>query len=406
MNSVCLYFQIHQPFRLRSDYRFFDIGRDHNYFNESLNQSLIRRISDECYIPTNEILLQKINELKGKFKVTFSISGMALEQFEKYSPHTITSFKKLADTGCVEFLAETYYHSLAYNFSEKEFAEQIAMHSDAIKRIFNVKPTSFRNTELIYDNRLATIVEKAGYDAVLTEGANQILGWKNPNFVYQPKPCKKLKILLRNFTLSDDLAFRFTNRGWADYPLTTEKYASWIHKIAGAGEVVNLFMDYETFGEHHKRDTGIFEFIAALPNAVLANEDFTFATISEAANKYNPMAKIDVPYTISWADMEKDVTAWTGNDLQNSSLEMLYSIEKNIKALKNSELLDTWRKLQTSDHFYYMCTKWASDGAVHTYFNPYRTAEDAFVIYNNVLNDLDILQKRMTAAKKNKIPNE
>lgn len=395
MVSVCFYFQVHQPFRLRTDYNFFCIGRDHAYEDEKTNREVIRKVSDKCYLPANRIMLDLIRKHKGRFRISYSISGVCLEQFEKYAPEVIESFQELVATGCVELLNETYYHSLAFNFSRREFHAQVHAHREKIRKLFGVTPVVFRNTELIYNNDIAVEVEKMGFKAVLAEGANQILGWHSPNYVYQPEPCANTHLLLKNYRLSDDLAFRFSDKNWNQWPLGADKYASWIHKIAGSGEVVNLFMDYETFGEHQWAGTGIFDFLSELPEKVLAHPDFRFQTPSEVIASCQPVAKLNVPYFISWADVERDLTAWMGNSLQDSSLQMAYSLEEPVLKSGNAGLIHTWRKLLTSDHFYYMCTKWFSDGDVHKYFNPYTSPYDAYVVYINVLNDIKETLKQL-----------
>jgi len=336
----------------------------------------------------NTLLLSLIDKFEGRFKVSFSLSGIVLEQLEKYNPEVLELFKKLAKTGAVEFLNETYYHSLSFLFSRKEFKEEVKLHQKKIKELFGETPTTFRNTELIYNNELAKVIETLGYRTILAEGADHILGWRSPNFLYQPKDCYKLSLLLKNYRLSDDIAFRFSNRDWPEYPLTADRYANWIHNTAGNGEVINLFMDYETFGEHQWVETGIFEFMRILPEKILAHRDFQFITPREAREFYSPVAQIDCPYFCSWADIERDLTAWVGNPLQDAALELAYSLEKNVKKTKDQDMIKSWRKLLTSDHFYYMCTKWFSDGDVHKYFNPYQTPYDAFVVYTNVVNDL------------------
>jgi alpha-amylase len=386
---------VHQPFRLRKDYSFFDIGVNHNYDDEENNRAICNKVSQKCYIPTNTALLELIEKFQGKFKVAFSITGTAIEQFQRYNPEVLDLFKKLAATGCVEFIDETYYHSLAFLYSRTEFKAQVKLHQELMRDLFGQTPRTFRNTELIFNNDLAKFVEDMGYRTILTEGADQVLGWRSPNFVYQPKGCYKLVMLMKNYKLSDDIAFRFSNRTWEEWPLSTEKYARWLHALSGNGEIVNLFMDYETFGEHQWADTGIFEFLRALPGAVLAHPDFQFINPGEASKFYTPFSQIDAPYFISWADVERDLTAWIGNPLQNSALEMVYGLEARIKKAQDPELLATWRRLLTSDHFYYLCTKWFSDGDVHKYFNPYNSPYDAYVVYTNIINDLtETLKKR------------
>ncbi|OGM30361.1 alpha-amylase [Candidatus Woesebacteria bacterium RIFCSPHIGHO2_01_FULL_41_10] len=393
MSSVCFYFHVHQPHRIKK-YRHFNIGQDSDYFNYKGNQGpdnefIIQKVSEKCYLPTNAVLLELLNKYP-EFRVSFSITGVILEQFEQYSPETLESFQKLVDTGRVEILSETYYHSLAFLYSKEEFWRQVMMHRKKIEEIFGVTPTVFRNTELIYSNEVAQEVEKMGYKGILSEGADHILGWRSPNFVYRPKGTKKIGLLLKNYKLSDDIAFRFSARWWEEYPLTAEKFAHWVNQTNGNGNVVNLFMDYETFGEHQWADTGIFDFLRALPEHVLAHPDNDFVTPSEAIERYEPMAELDFPFYVSWADVERDLTAWLGNPMQHDAIRKLYSMEKLVLGSKNKELIEDWRRLTTSDHFYYMCTKWFADGDVHAYFSPYESPYDAFRYYMNVLKDLEV----------------
>ncbi len=386
MKTVCLYFQVHQPWRLKV-YRFFNMGKDHNYLDDFTNRAIMQKVARQCYLPMNALLLRLIKDNKGKFRCSFSITGTAVEQFKAYAPEVLDSFKALAETGCVEFLAETYSHSLASLRSEEEFTEQVKLHAAMIKREFGVKPTAFRNTELIYSDSIAATVSRMGFKTMLAEGAKHVLGWKSPNFLYTDATDNKLRLLLRNYKLSDDIAFRFSNEGWDQYPLTADKFASWV--AAENGDVVNLFMDYETFGEHQKASTGIFDFVKALPKALLSTQQVEFATVSEAA-------VLHCPHAMSWADEERDITAWLGNELQNEAFEKLYSLAPKVKALKNKDFEFVWNFMQTSDHFYYMATKWLSDGDVHSYFNPYGSAYEAFINYMNVLSDFEI---ELTKAK-------
>lgn len=388
MVNLCFYFQVHQPNRLKK-YTFFDIGHDHFYEDDVKNAEILRRVAAKCYLPTNAIMLDLINRYNGAFRIAYSISGTAIEQFKKFSPETLDSFKRLADTGCVEFLGETFNHSLSFIFSREEFKRQVARHKELIQKELNYTPTSFRNTELIYNNDVAFEVEKLGYNAIMADGADRIMGWRSPNFVYLPQSCTKLKLLLKNYRLSDDIAFRFSNRDWAEFPLTAEKFASWVHQINGNGETVNLFMDYETFGEHQWSETGIFDFLRALPEKIFAHPDFKFATPTETASSLSPVSKLDVPDFMSWADVERDLTAWLGNKLQNDSFSAVYRLEEQVLRTGNPDLIHTWQALQTSDHFYYMCTKWFADGDVHKYFNPYRSPYDAYINYQNVLADFE-----------------
>ena len=387
MKTVCFYFQVHQPWRLKT-YRFFQMGNDHNYLDDFTNRAIMQKVARECYLPMNALLLSLIEEHKGAFKVSFSITGSAIEQFKAYAPEVLESFKKLADTGCVEFLGETYSHSLSSLASADEFKNEVKLHSKMLKEEFGVKPTAFRNTELIYSDDIAKMVEDMGFKTMLAEGAKHILGWKSPNFVYTDANDNKLRLLLRNYKLSDDIAFRFSNEGWPEWPLTADKFASWV--AAENGDVVNLFMDYETFGEHQKASTGIFDFVKALPAAMLATGEVAFATVSEASKKLQPVAVLHSPHAMSWADEERDVTAWLGNDLQNEAFAKLYALAPKVKKAKNKDFEYVWHFMQNSDHFYYMATKWFSDGDVHSYFNPYGSAYEAFINYMNVLADFDI----------------
>jgi alpha-amylase len=391
MTSVCFYFQVHQPFRLRKDYDFFRIGTDHHYEDDHANGGILNKVADKCYRPMNQLLLEEIHRWKGEFRVSFSISGVCLEQMERWAPDVIESFQRLVATGCVEILSETYYHSLASLFSPEDFVAQIRMHRDKVRDLFNYEPVVFRNTELIFQNQIGAMIEELGYRGVIAEGADRILGWRSPNYLYQPAPCRKLALLLKNYRLSDDIAFRFSNRGWESWPLRSETFAHWVHQVAGNGEVINLFMDYETFGEHQWEDTGIFEFMRALPGDVLAHPDFDFATPREVIERCQPIGKLSFPDPVSWADVDRDLTAWLGNSIQDASAERVYRLEGVVKSLGDPELLHIWRKLQTSDHFYYMCTKWFADGDVHKYFSPYESPYDAHVIYNNVLSDFEEL---------------
>ncbi len=389
MRAICFYFQVHQPHRLRT-YRFFDIGNRHDYYDDYQNRYIVRRVADKCYLPANELLRELIEKYKGEFRIAYSISGIALEQFERYAPEVLESFRKLAQTGHVEFLSETYAHSLAALKSEDEFRRQVELHREKMKDLIGVKTTAFRNTELIYSDKIGEMVAGMGFKTMLTEGAKHILGWKSPNYVYTNNLDPRLKLLLKNFKLSDDIAFRFSQQSWPGWPLTVEKYTEWLKGIDNKEEVVNLFMDYETFGEHQWPETGIFEFLKHLPGHVLENSDFKFMTPSQVTEKMQPVSAIDVPYPISWADEERDLTAWLGNELQDEAFDKLYGLEEKVKNCKSDKLKYDWMALQTSDHFYYMCTKWFSDGDVHKYFNPYGSPYDAFINFMNVLSDFMI----------------
>jgi alpha-amylase len=397
MRTVCFYFQVHQPFRIKP-YRFFDIGEDHYYWDDYLNKNVVRKVAQKCYLPMNALLLELINKYQGKFKVAFSISGTCLDQFEAYAPDVLQSFQQLVATGHVELLNETYSHSLAALKSKEEFSALVKKHQDKIKDLFNgYTPKVFRNTELIYSDQVGAMVADLGYEAVLTEGAKHVLGWKSPNYVYSNAINPDLKVLLKNFRLSDDIAFRFSNKTWADFPLTTDKFVAWLNAIPKEEQVVNLFMDYETFGEHQWAETGIFDFMRHLPEAIFNGSTFTFSTPSEVAAGAAAVSKIHVSTPISWADEERDLTAWIGNDMQDEAFDRLFELEKMVKKIDDVEIKRDWEYLQTSDHFYYMCTKFFSDGSVHEYFSPYDTPYDAFINYMNVLSDFIIRVKAKLA---------
>jgi alpha-amylase len=386
MASICFYFQVHQPMRLRH-YTVFD--KDHRYFNEDKNSAICRKVADKCYLPMNRLLLENIHRYDGRFKVAFSITGTVLEQLELYAPEVLSTFDALAQTGCVEFLGETYYHSLASLYSRDEFAGQVNRHCELMEDFFGQRPRVFRNTELVYNNSIARLVESMDmFDGILAEGADHILGYRNPNFVYKPPECEGLKLLLKNYRLSDDIAFRFSDQNWGQWPLSAEKFAEWVNAVNGNGQTVNLFMDYETFGEHQWASTGIFEFMRHLPECILRHPDNDFMTPSEVIDGYKPVDVVDVPHLTSWADTERDLSAWLGNPMQSNALYEVYALEEKVKNCGESVVMEDWRKLLTSDHFYYMCTKYFADGDVHKYFNPYNSPYDAYINFMNVLDNL------------------
>jgi alpha-amylase len=391
--AICFYFQVHQPFRLKR-YRFFDLGHDHYYYDDFSNESIMRKVAENCYLPANEIILDLILKHKDKFKVTFSLTGLVINQFRLYAPEVLESFRKLAETGMVEFLAETNSHSLASLKSRTEFERQITVHKEMMKEFLGVDTTSFRNTEMIYSDQIGSWIAEMGFKSVLTEGAKHVLGWKSPNYLYCNAVNPRLKVLLRNFVLSDDIAFRFSNRGWNEWPLTTDKYASWLNKVAPKSELVNVFLDYETFGEHNHKETGIFDFLRHLPGTILKKTPYRFMTPTEIAATLQPIAAISVPSPISWADEERDLTAWNGNELQIAALDKLYELSDKIGTCPDDQIKKDWDYLQSSDHFYYMATKFFSDGVVHAYFNPYETPYDAFMNYMNILSDFEIRLNR------------
>ena len=388
MKSICFYFQIHQPFRLKT-YRFFDIGNDHYYYDDFANDDIITRIAQRSYLPANQMLLDMIKENGKKFKVAFSISGTALEQLEQYVPEFIDSMKELAETGCVEFLSETYAHSLSSLTDPEEFMAQVKAHDDKIYQLFGQRPKVFRNTELIYDDDIASMVASMGFKGAITDGAKHILGWKSPNYLYKSASAPKLRLLLKNSKLSDDISFRFSNPEWAAYPLTADKYINWIATLPDEEMLINLFMTYETFGELQPRESGIFEFMKALPRFAAQN-GIEFMTPSEVVSKMKPVGELSVMHPISWADEARDTSAWMGNILQEEAVNKLYCLGERIRLIQDRRIRQDWNYLQASDHFYYMCTKHSSDGSVHSHFSPYDSPYAAFTNYMNVLSDFMI----------------
>jgi alpha-amylase len=385
MKAICFYFQIHQPFRLKR-YRFFDIGNDHYYYDDFANDDIISRIAHNSYIPAAESLLRMIEETKGAFRCAISITGVALEQIEQYVPEVLDLLKKLADTGKVEFLAETYDHSLASLTDPEEFRIQVKLHTDKIKEVFGQTPKVFRNSELVYSDEIAPQVAAMGFKGCITEGAKHILGWKSPNYVYAAASAPKLKLLLKNDKLSDDITDRFSNTSWNEYPLTADKYISWIADTAQEEQIFNLFMNLETFGEFHRQDSGIFQFLEALPRFA-AERGVEFITPSEAVKTFKPVGELSVPFPMSWADEARDTSAWLGNKLQNEAFEKLYSVAERVRLCENRQLKQDWGRLQASDHLFYMSTKHFADGSSHAAFSPYETPFQAFTNYMNVLAD-------------------
>jgi len=407
MPAVCFYFQVHQPFRIQR-LRFANVGKfsttplrldDRNYFDEEKNFQIFNKVARKSYLKTNAILLDLIRKYQGRFRISFSITGVVLEQMSLYAPDVLESFQKLVASGGVEILGETYYHSLAALYDDEEFIEQVEEHRSAMFSYFQVVPEVFRNTELIYQDQIGELVHELGFKGVLAEGADDILEWRSPNFVYQ-HPSVNLKILTKNYKLSDDIAFRFSNKNWIEHPVSAEKYANWVHAISGAGETVNLFMDYETFGEHQWEDTGIFEFLRYLPGFILKHPDWEFLTPSEVFKKFPSRGSLHYDRNVSWADTERDTSAWIGNEMQSTALHRVYKMGQKIKQLNHSHFLKTWRRLLTSDHFYYMCTKFFSDGDVHAYFSPFKSPYHAFLNYLAILEDFDLqLEKEKIIQK-------
>jgi alpha-amylase len=386
MASVCFYFHVHQPYRLRR-YSVFD--SESNYFWDYKNREILHKVAHKCYLPANHVLLELIRKHHGRFKVAFSISGVILEQMDAFLPEVKASFVELAQTGCVEFVAETYYHSLAFLYSRDEFAEQVELQRRRLRDMFGYDPKVFRNTELIYNNDLAQFVAQMGFRGILAEGADHVLGYRSPTYLYHPPKCRDLVVLLKHYRLSDDIAFRFGNRSWEEWPMTAEKFARWVNQVNGNGYAVNLFMDYETFGEHQWADTGIFDFMRKLPEVIFSqSSDNDFLTPSDLIDRYQVSGEFDAPHMISWADTERDLSAWLGNAMQSNALHELYRLEAYVKASGDPEALRDWRLLQTSDHFYYMCTKYFEDGDVHKYFNPYESPYDSYINFMNVLDNV------------------
>lgn len=390
--SLVLYLHVHQPFRVRK-YTIFDTASSHDYFNAGDddggrdNERIFRKVVEKSYKPMNA-LLEKLLALHPEFKVSFSITGTFIEQAERWSPEVLESFRRLVQTGRVDIVAETYYHSLAFFYSRSEFERQVALHRQKIQDLFGITPTIFRNTELAYNNELAQWADDAGYRGILAEGWGPILQWRSPNHVYSPKGTKNIKLLVKNYKLSDDIAFRFSNRAWEQWPLSAETFNEWAHASVDEAQLINLFMDYETFGEHQWADTGIFDFFEGFVARWLENPENTFTTIKEATTMYDSVGELSMPETVTWADAERDLTAWLGNSMQQEAMKYLYALEADILRTKDQELIADWRKLQTSDHAYYMCTKWFTDGDVHAYFSPYDSPYDAFLYFMNALRDV------------------
>lgn len=398
--SIVLYLHVHQPYRIRH-YSILDAGSVHDYFDaayedQTSNERILKKVAKKSYLPTNA-KLKELLDTYPDFKLSMSITGTVIEQLEKWSPETLESFKELVRTGRVEIVGETYYHSLAFFYSRPEFERQVRMHADKIHDVFDVRPTAFRNTELAYNNDLAYWADQAGYKAILAEGWDGPLGWRSPNFVYQPTYTDNIKLLLKNYQLSDDIAFRFGDRGWSEWPLTANKFVHWLNETEPATNF-NLFMDYETFGEHQWGETGIFDFLFHLPKEWYKHGGNGFMTVSEAADTCEPKDRVDMPNTVTWADTERDLSAWLGNGMQTSAISALYDLEHLVLSSDDTALIGDWRKLTTSDHFYYMCTKWFNDGDIHAYFSPYDNPYNAFIAFMNAYHDVKyrLTEKGMT----------
>jgi len=408
--SLCFYFQIHVPYQLKR-FRFFDIGNNHDYYDEFNIRTNLQKTATHCYLPMNKVLLDIIKEYGKKFKVAFSITGETLEQLEQYAPNVLDSFKELAATGSVEFLCETYAHSLAFLKDEIELERLLTKQKATIKRLFGQEPSVVRLTGLIYSDQIGEKVAKLGYKGMVTEGAKHVLGWKSPNFIYTNANNNKLKLLLRNYQLSDDIAYRFSDRTWSEWPITSEKYAGWLNNIDKNEEVVNLFMDYITFGDRHPRSTGIFEFMRYLPKQILEDGNFEFLTPSEVIKKHEAVAPIHVPYPMSWSEEARDLSIWLGNDLQNDAYDSLCNLGEKVRFLDDRSITQDWERLQDSDHYYYMGTKWISDGSTRRFKNVYSSPYDAYINYMNILSDLttrvnDEVNDKIETLRKNKAYTE
>lgn len=390
--GIVLYLHVHQPYRVRP-FSVFNTAVEHDYFSGDAdssgtnNEKIFRKVANKSYRPMNKLLLDLLTQ-HPEFRVSLSITGTFIEQAEAWTPDVIESFQKLVKTGQVEIVAETYHHSLAFFYSREEFERQVAQHRAKIKEVFGVEPEVFRNTEFAYNNDLAKWADEAGYKGILAEGWDPILGWRSPNYVYRPVDTQNIRLLMKNYRLSDDVAFRFSNQNWSEWPLGADTYTNWLNAAVDNQQIVNLFMDYETFGEHQWEDSGIFNFLKHLPEKWLEKEGNTFYTVSEAIDNHKAVDTVDTPYTVTWADTERDLTAWLGNSMQQEALRYLYDLEEDVMRSGDDGMIDDWRRLQTSDHVYYMCTKWFRDGDVHAYFSPYESPYDAFLYFMNVVRDM------------------
>lgn len=391
--TITLYMHVHQPWRIKP-YTMFNTGVDHDYYTDTTSNSLTNnkeifcKVADKSYRPMNALLLKLLKQ-NPNFKLSLSITGTFMEQAERWAPDILDDFKKLFATGQVELVGETYYHSLAFFYNRHEFERQVTIHAIRAQKLFGVTPKVFRNTELAYNNELAIWAEQAGYSGIIAEGWDPLLGERSPGHVYSPKGTNTIGVLLKNYRLSDDIAFRFSDKQWNEWPLTVEKYTNWLNERFNNGdELVNLFMDYETFGEHQWSDTEIFKFFENFVYSWLEQKDACFATVSEAINDHQTADQFDAPSTITWADKERDLSAWMENSMQQESLHYLYDLTDDIYRANNPSLLQDWARMQASDHVYYMSTKHQNDGDVHAYFSPYDSPYDAFLYFMNALRDI------------------
>lgn len=393
MRAICLYLHIHQPWRYRR-YSIFDVAHNHNYwyekdyYDKQNNERIFRKVAEKSYHPMLDLLERNLKRYP-EFKVSLSITGTWIEQAQEWDPSLISQISRMITTGQVEIVGETYYHSLSFFYDKAEFQNQVKKHSDIIARLFGTRPRVFRNTEFAYNDELGKWADEIGYRAVLAEGWDKVLGWRSPNHVYKVAGGTQTKLLLKNYRLSDDIAFRFSDRNWKEWPLTAEKFQNWLNMDALRGNLINLFMDFETFGENIWEDTGIFDFMEQLIYMWLKEYDNKFVTVSEAAELEQPVDEISMPQTVTWADTERDLTAWTGNEMQQEAMQDLYAMKNRVIATGNADLMEDWRRLTTSDHAYYMCTKYWNDGDVHAYFSPFDSPFDAFMYYMNVIRDFE-----------------
>ena len=389
--AIQLYLHVHQPYRVRP-YSVFEIGERHDYFDiaddsKLNNEKMFHKVAEKSYRPMTE-LLQKLLDKHPEFHFSLSITGDFIDQAEQYAPDVLDSFKKLVKTGRVEIVAETYQHTMAFFYSLDEFEAQVKQHEQKLHEVFGVKPTAFRNTELAYNDEVAQWADRAGYKVVLAEGWDKVLDWRSPNYVYQPTGTQNIKLLLKNYHLSDDMAFRFGDKSWNEWPLSTERYIDWIKSSMAEAPLMNLFMDFETFGEHQWADTGIFTFFEQFVGDWLSGDNAQFLTVTDAAKANDASGELSMPDTVTWADSERDLSAWFGNSMQNEAAKYLYALEEDIVRSGDKDLIRDWRYLQSSDHLYYMATKWENDGDVHTYFSPYDSPYDAFLSYMNAIRDV------------------
>ena len=404
MRSIVLYLHMHQPWRLKH-YSIFSVDHDHDYWTEkdwyagTNNERIFKKVAEKSYRPMLAVLEKCINTYAG-FKFSLSITGTWLDQAEKWDPELIDILKRLVKSGRVEIVAETYYHSLAFFYDREEFEAQVKAHQDKIYKLFGVRSQVYRNTELSYNNELARWADEYGFKGILAEGWDKILEWRSPNFVYRPEGCKNVKLLMKNYRLSDDVAFRFSDKHWKEWPLTVDKYIQWLETDTLRGPLINLFMDFETFGENIWEDTGIFKFFEHLVYRWDRDKDNNFLTVSEACDTAEPTAEISMPWTVTWADTERDLSAWLGNSMQHEAMKAVYGIKSEVLASGDPKIIEDWRRLQTSDHPYYMCTKYFNDGDVHAYFSPYDSPYDAFLYYMNSLRDMRGRLDGITRRKK------